>query len=135
MSTFEWKSDFCTGIEEMDKHHKLFFDYLNALEKTVGGNKSMKVIERGIKKVEDYIKYHFAEEENLLRVTGSPDYARQKKQHNFFVLQIEELKERFSKGDKTVPVSTLVFLRDWFLNHILETDKNYGSYLKELKRK
>ena len=71
---------------------------------------------------------------NLLRVTGSPDYAYQKKQHDFFALQIAELKDRFSKGDKTVPVSTLVFLRDWFLSHILETDKNYGSYLKEVKR-
>ena len=63
MSTFEWKADFCTGIEEMDEHHKRFFDYLNELEKTAGGDKGNKVIEKGIIKVEDYIKYHFAEEE------------------------------------------------------------------------
>jgi hemerythrin len=135
MSTFEWKTDFCTGIEEMDKHHKMFFNYLNELEKTAGGSKGKEVIDRGIKQVENYIKYHFAEEENLLRVTGSPDYAYQKKQHDFFALQIEELKDRFYKGDQTIPVSTLVFLKDWFLNHILETDKKYGSHPQEVKKK
>ncbi len=135
MSTFEWKSDFCTGIEEMDKHHKLFFNYLKELEETVGGNKSREVIDRGIKQVENYIKYHFAEEEKLLKVTGNPDYAYQKSQHDFFVSQISELKDGFSKGDQTVPVSTFVFLRDWFLHHILETDKKYGSYRQELKGK
>ncbi len=86
MSTFEWKTDFCTGIDEMDKHHKLFFNYLNELEKAAGGNKGKEVIDRGIKQVENYIKYHFAEEENI------------------------------------------------FINHILETDKRYGSYLQEVKK-
>jgi len=45
MSSLEWKTDFCTGIEEMDKHHKKFFDYLKQLEDAAGGNKGREVIE------------------------------------------------------------------------------------------
>jgi hemerythrin-like metal-binding protein len=129
MSSLEWKTDFCTGIEEMDKHHKKFFDYLKQLEDAAGGNKGREVIELGLRQVDDYIKYHFAEEEKLMEITGCPALAHQKKQHEFFISEIAELRDSYSKGDAFVPISTLIFLKDWFMRHILESDKKYGAYL------
>jgi hemerythrin-like metal-binding protein len=129
MGSLEWKTDFCTGIEEMDKHHKKFFNYLKELEEAAGGNKGRDVIERGLKQVDDYIKYHFAEEEKLMEITGCPELAQQKKQHEFFKAEIAELRDQYSKGNAFVPISTLIFLKEWFLRHILETDKKYGEYL------
>lgn len=135
MKSFEWKNDFCTGIEEMDIHHKQFFIYLGELEKVSGGNRGGDVIEKGFKKVDNYIKYHFSEEEKLLKVAGYPEYVYQKKQHEFFISQIKNFAENYSKGDDAIPVSVFVFLRDWFLYHILESDKKYGLYLQEYKTK
>ncbi len=129
MNAFAWKDDFRTGIEEMDKHHKKFFDYLSQLEQAAGGNKGKEVIERGLKLADDYIRYHFAEEEKLLEITGFPGLAHQKKEHGFFVRQVNDLRDRYAKGDAYLPISTLSFLRDWFLHHIIEEDKKYGEYL------
>ena len=129
MSSFTWKDDFRTGIEEMDKHHKKFFDYLTQLEEAAGGSKGKEVIERGLKLADDYIKYHFTEEEKLLKIIGFPGLAHQTKEHKFFVSQINELRDKYTKGDAFLPISTLAFLRDWFLHHILEEDKKYGEYL------
>ena len=133
MSSLEWKKEFCTGIEEMDKHHKKFFDYLKQLEEVAGGSKGREVIDRGLKQVDDYIQHHFAEEEKLLRITGYPELDYQKKQHEFFIAQIAELKDGYSRRDAYISISTLEFLRDWFLRHILESDKKYGDYLSEVK--
>ena len=134
MSSFEWKKEFCTGIEEMDKHHKIFFDYLDELEETAGGSKGREVIDRVLKQLDDYIRYHFAEEEKILKVTGYPELNYQKKQHEFFIAQIADLKDGYSRGEACIPISTLEFLRDWFLRHILESDKKYGDYLSEVKK-
>lgn len=133
MGSFEWKRDFQTGIEEMDKHHRKFFEYLKKLEDAAGGSRGKEVVERGLKQVDDYIRHHFSEEEKLLKVTGYPGYAEQKRQHEFFIAQIADLKDRHSKGDAYIPISALEFLRDWFFRHILESDKRYGTYLSEAK--
>jgi hemerythrin len=133
MCPFAWKNDFRTGIEEMDKHHKKFFDYLTQLEETAGGSKGKEVIERGLKLADDYIKYHFAEEEKLLEITGFPGLAHQIKEHKFFISQINDLRDEYIKGDAYLPISTLAFLRDWFSHHIIEEDKKYGEYLSSIK--
>ncbi len=131
MSPLNWKKEFCTGIDRMDDHHRKFFDYLKELEEAAGGSRGREVIERGLKQVDDYIRHHFAEEEKLLAATGYPDLAFQKKQHEFFASQIADMKDRFSKGDPYIPISALEFVRDWFLHHILESDKKYGIYMAE----
>jgi len=133
MSPFTWKKDFCTGIDEMDKHHRKFFEYLLQLEETAGGSKGKEIIERGLKLADDYIQHHFAEEEKLLEITGCPGLAVQKKQHEFFISQVNDLRDKYSKGDAYLPISTLAFLRDWFSHHIIEEDKKYGEYLSSIK--
>jgi hemerythrin-like metal-binding protein len=132
MSSLEWKTEFCTGVEEMDKHHKKFFNYLKELEDAAGGNKGRDVIELGLKQVDDYIRYHFAEEERLMEITGCPELAAQKKQHEFFASEIADLRDRYSRGEAFVPISALLFLKEWFMRHILETDKKYGEYLSRV---
>jgi hemerythrin len=129
MSTFAWKDDFRTGIEEMDKHHKKFFDYLTQLEQAAGGNKGKEIIERGLKLADDYVRFHFAEEEKLLEITGFPGLDHQRKEHTFFARQVNDLRDRYAKGDSYLPISALAFLRDWFSHHIIEEDKKYGEYL------
>lgn len=113
----------------MDVHHRKFFEYLAELDDAAGGNRSREVVERGLKLAEDYIKFHFSEEERLLETTGFPGLARQLREHQFFAAQIEELREKYSEGDEYLPISALAFLKDWFMHHILEEDKQYGEYL------
>jgi len=49
------------------------------------------------------------------------------------VSQVRELREGYFKGEAHLPVSTLVFLRDWFSHHILDEDKKYGEFLASMK--
>jgi len=41
----------------------------------------------------------------------------------------------YFKGDGTLPMSTLEFLRDWLLSYILEPDKNTGPLCSKFGRK
>ncbi len=133
MSTFVWKTDFSVGIKEMDDQHKSFFDILNRLGEAAGGNKGMEVVGPVLRELDEYSRHHFAEEENWLRIIGDPGLQYQKKQHEFFISQVWDLQDRYSKGDANITISTLEFLRAWLLSHILENDKKYGTFMLEVR--
>ena len=132
-SLFKWKNDFSVGIKELDDQHRNFFEILNRLGEAAGGNKGMEIVGPVLQELKEYSRHHFTEEENWLRVIGFPGLQHQKKQHEFFISQVTDLQDKFSKGDGNIPISTLEFLRDWLLTHILENDKKYGTYMNEVR--
>jgi len=133
MNPFKWKDSFSVGIKEMDDQHKDFFDILNRLGEAAGGNKGMEVVGPVLRQLLEYSRHHFAEEETWLKVIGYPGLQDQKKQHEFFISQVTELQDRYSKGEASIPISTLEFLREWLLSHILENDKKYGAFMLEVR--
>ena len=132
-SLFKWKNDFSVGIKELDDQHRSFFDILNRLGEASGGRKGMEVVGPVLRELKEYSRHHFTEEENWLKIIGFPGLPHQKQQHAFFIAQVTDLQEKFSKGDGNIPVSTLEFLRDWLLSHILENDKKYGTFMHEVR--
>jgi hemerythrin len=132
-SLFKWKNDFSVGIKELDDQHKSFFDILNRLGEAAGGNKGMEIVGPVLQELNEYSRHHFTEEENWLKVIGYPGLQYQQKQHEFFISQVTDLQDRYSRGDASIPLSTVEFLRDWLLSHILETDKKYGTFMLEVR--
>ena len=132
-SMFKWKNDFSVGIKELDDQHRSFFEILNRLGAAAGGNKGMVVVGPVLQELKEYSRHHFTEEENWLKIIGFPGLQHQKIQHEFFISQVTDLQDRYSKGDGNIPISTLEFLRDWLLNHILENDKKYGTFMHEVR--
>lgn len=132
-SPFKWKNDFSVGIKELDDQHRSFFEILNRLGEVAGGKKGMDAVGHVLQELKEYSRHHFIEEENWLKIIGFPGLPHQKQQHAFFIAQVADLQEKFSKGDGNIPVSTLEFLRDWLLSHILESDKKYGTFMQEVR--
>lgn len=93
----------------------------------------MEVVGPVLRQLLEYSRHHFAEEETWLKVIGYPGLQDQKKQHEFFISQVTELQDRYSKGEASIPISTLEFLREWLLSHILENDKKYGAFMLEVR--
>lgn len=134
MNFFLWNDAFNTGIAAMDEQHRKFFGYVNELQELAGGTRGRDALRRLFGELLNYVERHFSAEEHLLSGNGYPDLSIQRKQHAFFCSQISELKARYESGTDRIPESTLQFLRDWFLAHILEEDKKYGKFLDGIKR-
>jgi len=130
MDFFTWNDRFSTGIEAMDSQHQDFLSLLNELHGAVEGRGRGNLTSL-LDSFENYVRVHFTAEENLLRRVCYPDLPAQHRQHNFFAAQVAELKRRNSSGEAGLGASTLVFLRDWLLNHILAEDRKYGDFIAE----
>lgn len=129
MAFFTWKEQFSVNVKEMDLQHQEFFDYLNQMHDAVMRFDKDEVLELMFLNLTKYTEQHFRDEEGLLKKCNYPDLATQQQQHVFFVSRLKELQESFIRERIGVPESTLAFMKDWLLEHILQQDKKYGEYL------
>jgi len=87
------------------------------------------VVAQVIDELTDYATYHFATEEAMLENTKYPQLASHRREHLIFTDEARRLKRDLAalKGGQALTV--VVFLNDWLLNHIRQTDQRYSAHL------
>jgi hemerythrin len=130
MAFFKWKDSFNIGNDTIDKQHRSLLECLNDCYLGVSTGKQSEIDPGLIKRLKTYADTHFRYEESLLQTKGDPKLGDHEKQHKFFESQLAEFEQANKAKAGKAPESVLVFLRDWFLKHILEEDKKIFSYLK-----
>ncbi len=133
MGLFKWKDEFSVNNEELDQQHKLFLDTLNTVQNRIGSVESFEVFKKSITALGHYIDVHFIEEEEHLVEIGYPYIERQRQQHDFFRARISELENSCQDRSDTELEKLLMFMRDWFLKHVLEADQDYARYASDEK--
>ncbi len=129
MAAFVWKDGFNTGIEEIDRQHRLFLEYLNQCNEYALSHNKEKVIPELILKMKDYALMHFEFEETLMKSVNFAGFAQHEAQHEYFDAQVAELEKAIKNGVNEKAVSLAAFMRDWLVSHILEEDKLYTPLL------
>ena len=132
-----WDDKYNVGIGFMDDQHQKLVGFTNELHKGVfalehdGYSKSREEsFKEGVRAAVDYVKVHFAAEEELMRSMNYPKYAEHKGHHEEFVRRVLQDVARFGTGDKRVGMQFVYFLRDWLLEHIAIVDKEMSAYAK-----
>ena len=133
----KWTEDLSTGIEKIDEQHKELFEKINDLVAAVRQSVCKYKISDVIKFLEDYVVFHFGEEERYMRQFNYPGYAAHKAQHEKFIANFNELKKELPKledgkkpGSYDLSVATNQVVVDWILDHIARVDKQLGEFLK-----
>jgi hemerythrin len=133
----KWTEDLSTGIEKIDEQHKELFEKINDLVAAVRQSVCKYKIGDVIKFLEDYVFFHFGEEEKYMQQFGYPDYQGHKAQHKKFIENFNELKKELPKleggkkpGSYDLSVWTNQVVVDWILDHIAKVDKSLGEFLK-----
>jgi hemerythrin len=127
----DWDDRYSVGIAIIDEQHRGLVKLANELYKGCmqGEAEARAYFAVAIKKAVEYVKGHFATEEGLLQQAGYPDFASHKKQHEDFVRTILDEVKAFQEGRKFVPNHFARYLRDWTLEHIAVTDRQYKDYM------
>jgi hemerythrin len=127
-----WSATYSVGIKIIDDQHKGLFNLVNEMYNHV--NNHNEEAERAyfksvIRQVVDYVKTHFATEEEIMKKTQYKDYAGHKLAHDFFILSVVNIVQKFDEG-KRVPLMPFThFIKDWILTHIAIMDKQCFTYL------
>jgi hemerythrin len=126
-----WTSNLNTGIEVIDKQHRMIVDYINQLDdaRTSGGKREL--IAKVIDNLVGYTISHFKYEERLLDEAKYPFLKAHKNIHETFVKRVGDYQERFKLGeDISEELHKLMF--NWLFGHIKYEDMDYVSLVSNL---
>jgi hemerythrin len=132
-----WDDKYATGIQLIDNQHKELVSLTNELFRACMDREviQQEVFKETMKRMVDYVRFHFGAEQDLMQRVNYPDYAEHKKQHDVFVLKVIESVRGYNEGKKMVPNQFVRTLRDWILSHIAHYDKLYASYIAAMLKK
>lgn len=129
MALIEWSESLSVGIETIDEQHKRLIALINELHTAMLERRAKDVMGHVFDELIEYTKSHFALEEQLFQEHGYPEEAAHVADHHRIAKKVLELKQEFDEGNTAVTLEVMRFLRDWFGNHIVGTDKKYAPFL------
>ncbi len=125
-----WTDSLSVGITSIDDQHKVLVDLINDLYQKMNGKAGKTATGNSLKKLIEYTKLHFKNEEKLFDQHNYPDKEAHKKSHRELVAQIVEFQEEFKVGKGDMSLKLMEFLKDWRVDHIKKADKKFSPFLK-----
>jgi hemerythrin len=126
MPIVEWQDTFSIGIYTFDAHHKHLIMLLNTFYDDFDSGSSEERLAILIDDLINYAKYHFDAEEEWMKMHEYFRYAEHREQHEFFIKSITGVQKDVVKDKKSLSYQVLIFLFNWFTNHILIADAEFG---------
>ena len=125
----KWKDDYSVGIDSIDQQHKKLISLINQLTTAVDYSTGEEFEREALAELVDYTKTHFTYEEGMMEDNGYPDFVAHRAQHRVMIAEVDAVLAEYEKDHDTAMRHAVDYLKDWLINHINGTDKQYSSYL------
>ena len=130
MTLIEWRTEFETGVADVDHEHRELVDLINALHSKVENDDSPETVSTFLGEVFAKISAHFALEETVMRKHGYDEYAEHKADHEKLLDDIRDIMDDHEAGHYSDVGDQLAHaVRDWFVNHFKTKDARLHKLL------
>ncbi|HWI39994.1 MAG TPA: bacteriohemerythrin [Verrucomicrobiae bacterium] len=128
----EWRKDLETGVGQIDDQHRELFKRFNGLLDACNQGKGKDEVIKVLLFLDDYIRSHFAAEEELQRKIGYPSYESHRAQHAQFKDELAKLEKDFAENGGTMPLVIKMnqLVVSWLMEHIIKRDMDLAKFVK-----
>ena len=128
----EWNKDLETGNINIDNQHRELFRRFDSLMDACHQRKGKEEVCKVLLFLGDYVKTHFAMEEELQKASNYPGYSAHKEQHEGFIKELDQLEQQLKAEGATLSlvIQTNQRVVSWLINHINVKDKDLAAYLR-----
>lgn len=130
MEQFVWKPGFALGINEIDRQHQTLLKHLNDCIRYASVHDETVDTHGIVDDLKAYARLHFTAEEALLRKIEYPELNLHQQHHRLFEEQLAQMGQSVANGEKHAVTSMVSFLKDWYMQHVLVEDRQYGEYMQ-----
>jgi len=130
MPFLEWNDTYNIGVKEIDNQHRGLFDLIDKLFNSRLYEPDGKYFFLTLNKFVEYAQLHFATEERYMQEAQYSKFAEHQREHELFIEQASKLVQDVEKKESDIEIKTLEFLKDWYLAHILGTDRDLEKPFK-----
>jgi len=130
-SSLQWTPSIAVGHPEIDGQHRELFErasrFFDAANAKGPGEADFTT---AFLYLDSYVRFHFAQEERLMRRLGYPGVADHQAEHRIYVQRLDSVKSQFeSEGDSVAATAALDgLLVLWLTEHISRADKALGEF-------
>lgn len=131
MQTYQWTDELSIGVDAIDAQHKMLVELLGELQQKLMLKMEDAEILNALRRLQKYAEVHFALEEALMLPIKEqvPNYVLHIAEHRDFVDTVRGLIVRFVQEGHDVAWQLFIFLGDWLVRHIQQTDGMLGKCL------
>jgi hemerythrin len=131
MQFLEWEDSYNIGVKEIDIQHRGLFDIISKLSATRRFETEGRYFLAMLHQLVDYTKIHFATEERYMREAQYPKLVEHQQEHTVFITELMKLLHEFEKKEPDIQQKILNYLKVWYMEHIMGTDRDYQKSLKD----
>jgi hemerythrin len=126
-----WNEELATGDEEIDNQHKELFRRFNNLQSACKQGKGLDELSNLLTFLGEYVRSHFALEEQLQIVHDYPGYLKHKEEHDGFIRNLRKLEDQLNTKGTTsaLLIQTNMAIGNWLTRHFTWTDKDLADFL------
>lgn len=124
-----WQPSNETGIPIIDEQHRGIVSTINSLYYFIQHGDATVAIEPTMDVLNHYTSLHFVAEEALMRAAGYPGVDEHSKVHNKLMDQVRSMAKYRPEQEQIDAL--LSFLKEWWLRHINQEDKQYVAMVKK----
>jgi len=125
----EWKDEYSVGIDSIDQQHRKLINLINQLSTAVDYSTGEEFEREALAELVEYTKTHFVYEEGLMEDNGYPDFEAHRAQHRAMIAEVGIVLTEYEKDHDKAMSHAVDYLKEWLINHINGTDKQYSSFL------
>ena len=130
MPFLEWKDSYNIGVKEIDNQHRGLFDLISKLFTSRQYDPEGKYFFLTLNKFVEYAQVHFSTEERYMQEAQYPKFVQHQREHELFLVQISKLVKDVENKEPDIENKTLDFLKNWYLAHILGTDRDLERWFQ-----
>ncbi len=128
MAFITWTDELSVGVELFDNDHKELISLANRLHDSITVRAQQGVMSSLLNDILKYTIFHFGHEEGYMLQYGYPGYEKHKMEHEALIKKVEDYIEQVSEGKTSISLSLMGFLKEWLVNHIMGSDKEYVDF-------
>jgi hemerythrin len=127
-----WDETMSVGVAVLDGEHQHLLKLFNGLLESGITPSNREELSSLLASLNDYVAVHFAREEGLMAGGSYPNLGEHIAAHRYFAAELAKLHEEFDGDDTTMlRMDLILLLKDWFVEHIQQTDALYKPYVKD----
>ena len=122
---------FLLGLPDMDEQHRYLYELFDRLEPAPAVTDAA-ATRKLLTALEQYILYHFACEEHLMRMYQFPHFAPHKADHESAEDKLGQFLHDF-EHHRLNPARLRLFLTGWLMEHSQSSDAQYAPWIKKCR--
>ena len=126
-----WKEKYSMGISMIDEEHKKLVDIINKAISAKEHNDNPEEIKEILSEMVEYFDEHFSTEEACMIKFNYPEYKSHRNEHLDFIDKTIASYNKLVRGDYQIANELLEYLKQWLVNHIQGSDRQYMDCFKK----